>query len=72
MSQLESVPIPHDAFRVSNEELYALVSALSDQVAALQASHEKILAKVTQYGDDIKPTIEALAKSPLGRFLGVK
>ena len=63
--------LPVDAFRISNEEIYGLLSALSDQVAQLQASHVAILAKVTEYGDEIRPALEALSKSPIGKFLGV-
>lgn len=81
---LERLPV--DAFRVSNEELYALVSAMSDQVASLcvlveslsesvtelHRSHIEIRDLVRKYGDDIRPTIDALSNSPIARFLGVK
>jgi len=69
LTDVERLPV--DAFRVSNEEIYGLLSALSDQVAQLQTSHAAILAKVTEYGDEIRPALEALSKSPIGKFLGV-
>jgi len=50
----------------------ALLEALSNQVAALQVSHDRVLALLQEYGSQIQPTIEALSKSPIMKMLGVK
>ena len=49
-----------------------LLEALSDQVAALQAQMDGLLALLREYGDQIKPTIDAMSKSPIMKVLGVK
>lgn len=75
----EDAPSTRMAYHVSNEELYALLSAISDQVAelstritALQESHTEIRDLVVKYGAEVKPVLDSLASSPIARMFGVK
>ena len=56
-------PVPSD---------HELLESLSYQVAAMQGQINGLLALLHEYGDQIKPTLEAMSKSPIMKMLGVK
>ncbi len=49
-----------------------ILIAVSNQVAAMQSQIDGLLALLQEYGSQIQPAIEAIAKSPIGKMLGVK
>lgn len=48
-----------------------LLEALSTQVTALQTQVDGLLALLHEYGDQLAPTLDSIAKGPIGKLLGM-